>query len=314
MIEGLHLNNEKEALMQIVRGLPLEKCEYRTDLVTETEGWFAPMGHIFKIAGRFTVWRNGSPNNVSKYSRPTPSIEEYIAENQEQYDEILKEADVNQKKALEALLDDNDDKMYFSADDLPNQFKGKWLVIRTSKQIELSIRGEVKPYIENGFILRIDNLTPDSDKKNPLMCDTKGWKKYQFAEWDQLQANANLGFCKIELVEYEEPEKTLLVPENNNDQKIQLPIPEESRMSTDDEIYMHERYVAKKKLSDEEREYMRKRLIQYSRGKRFLESRYSDDPLRDFIFPKNLNILRVPPQKTIQSTILIAKKSKDSEF
>ena len=203
----------REMIREIIKTLPLETCELKTDPVTGIRGWHAPEGKIFCINGRFEISADKSKGNFFSY-RPVPSLARYIADNRKDYNIFLQETNGDGKEALMLLIDDLNDELNLPDDGPPTAFKGKWLNLDIGKSVSLIVRMEIDPYIEDMFIQVIDNLEPDNPNQKSWAWRTEGSKTHQFVEWQQFYAKGDLGYCDIVLVDYEEPEKKLFIPES----------------------------------------------------------------------------------------------------
>jgi hypothetical protein len=288
-------SQNQEFVQEILRNIPLETCTLETDPVTGIEGWHAPYGKAFQITGRFIIFSNTSAGDFS-VCRPIPSEEEYISMYHEQYESFLKETQGDQEEAVSLLIDDNDDELYL--DYPPTSFEGKWLNLEQygGNQIKLDVREDIQPYIDDGFFLAINNLTPDGDKKNPLFCTTDGMKQFQFVQWHQEYAEVCLGFCTIQLIDYNEPERTLFSPEKKDDAENTILVAEEGSGVTSDDLISSYEELMKITLTDEEREQMRKEQIQLHRE---VCRPLKDDPLRDFAFLYQQHASRFTPDEKV---------------
>jgi hypothetical protein len=292
MIEEGPQISQEEALQQIIEGLPLETCEYKTDPVTNIKGRFAPEGRIFRITGRFTLDWDVSKGNMTIYV-PIQSVEGFIADNQEKFNNYLKKTDEDEQKALELLVEDNDLDPPFG-DMPPTSFEGKWLHIVNGKSKYLYVRQEVQPYLDDAFECTIENLTPGSDKKNPLKFKTYGMPEHASYEWTQPYAEAILGFCKVKLVEYEEPRTILVYKSKIDNTTIQLPEPD---MDSTAVFAFVERQKGIKLTEKEKLEYMRDR--------RKTGKPLRDDPMVDFALSEKPKILQTPKKEPPLLRVLI---------
>jgi hypothetical protein len=296
MNEDAPQNNQEEALQQILRGLPLETCEYTTDPETNEDGWHAPQGYIFRMSGRFTLQTDQSPTCMS-HDMPLESTEMYIAEHQERYNELFIQTHGDKKQAFELLIENDSDLFGYT---LPVTFEGKWLTADNSKWRYLNVREEVQPYVNDSFIGQIKNISPDKNKETPLIFSTKGMPQHTFVEWKQLYVQADLGFCTVELVPYEEPEPVLSIPDMKaDDTTIQLPL----GSTTNNESVMYiEAYEIRYGVKFTEAEK-----LDYIRWRRERGVPFADDPLRDFVFSDNLKILHVAESDPSQPKVLVTR-------
>lgn len=255
---------------------PLEHCP-----VTNEMGRRAPFGKAFRISGQFWVEKNFF-NDYTGF-KPSPSLEAFKDENRKHYSWLLDEFGGDEKRALKELVGDVED-FAGEYDDLPKEFMGKWLVVSPGRPVTVKVKENIIAWVERQNMGIIDDLTPET-KKEPIIISDFGDRE---VIWNQYYANAILGECKIDLVDFEEEAEPLYVPEPVDQSKIEkveyLQTPASHEYS---EYYGR---ALGRKWSEEER-------LNFMRNRRRWGDPLSDDPLKDFVMPDQEVI--TPPRPKI---------------
>lgn len=217
MIErGQKVTKYWDSVGQFLDGLlladaPLEYCH-----VSKETGRKAPIGKAFRMTGQF--WLNQDHFNDYFNGPPLQSTALFIADHQEHYDWLLDEFGGNEEKALKELRKDKKDRD-FDFEDVPSEFTGKWLVVRLGEPLSVRVKQNPIVWAERQTMAVIRPHGEDSDE-DPLVLDNYGPLE---VVWNQYCADGIVGKCSVELVDYEEPEESLFIPDTRDTSQIEKP-------------------------------------------------------------------------------------------
>jgi hypothetical protein len=255
-----------------VKGIPREHCP-----VTRENGYRAPYGKAFRISGQF--WRQMNFFNDYNNPAPRPSVSAFIAANQADYDWLMAEFGDNEQRALRELKGDKRD---YSGeyDDLPEEFIGKWLVISAGRPVSIRVKQDIVARTERQNSRIINDLTSET-RMEPIWMQEFGDGE---VVWNQHYAEAVGGECQIELVDYEEEEQPLWLPEPVDHSRIERV--EYLQAASSEELSSYYSIGLGRDLTNSER-------LELMRERRWWGNPLSDDPLKYLIMPER-RVLKAP--------------------
>jgi hypothetical protein len=274
MLERVDIDTAAKFLESLPLGdAPLEYCH-----VSKETGRKAPLGKAFRMTGQF--WKEQDYSNYYENEAPLQSTALFIADNQEHYDWLLAEFGGDEERALEELRSDLKDNE-FEFEDVPSEFTGKWLVVRLGNPLSVRVKQDPMVLAQRQTLGIVRPPEKDSYEDPIIMHD---YGPLQLV-WYQYCADGVVGKCNVELVDYEEPEESLFVPEPENTSQIELP---EYLTPTPKSTEYPEYY--RQVLGIELTEEGRLALMRSRRWERDIftgrRRTLSDDPLRHFLLPK----------------------------
>lgn len=212
----------------LLGNLPLENCNREHIAVTREWGWKAPKDKVFRISGNFIIWSEQS--DLEDMGRPLESVGALKESHQKEYREFLEEAEGDESRAIDLLYDDIHDELRTP----PKFFDGKWLVVspdlkqdpkakEASKldMPQIKVKSDVQAWAEREYLQGIDDISPQS----PIVTDILFASQILAKKWKQYFAEAVLGKCKIDLIDFPDSEKKegFYIPEAKDDKHLYLP-------------------------------------------------------------------------------------------
>lgn len=248
-----------DQVQSVVRTLPLERCSFEQNPITQEFGWRAPNGFGFRMTRQFQV--DSEQEDITHWYRPQESRDLFLTQNRQRYRELLLEMDGSEELALEELLSEEEE--YEGELDLPESFIGRWFVVRPNP-LTVFVKEDIRAwYVAD--TLRVPNVTEDPDKKVPATFMSKEITPV----WKQYYAAGVPGLFEIELVDVPEVAPKLLLPKQ--DEEIVLPFE-----------YMPVR-TAKVTCEYYMIEPTEENILSFMRSRRLQGMPFEDDPLRDLI-------------------------------
>lgn len=219
-------------LSQILAPIPFENLTLDQTPITNKLAWRAPKGVGFKITGNFCIHQDGSHPQF-QYNMPLPSADIFIKSHAQIYPKYLEQAGGDVSKALQQLLNNEEEDPVLYPGIPPQSFVGRWLVIdenpgsgfaedkngRQEAPLPISIEGDLQAWYEKeAYYAHLEDLAPESD--TVTACSFILPQNEVF--WYQEIAKA-AGGSKIELSELLEPEADFFVPSPSASMRLWLP-------------------------------------------------------------------------------------------
>jgi hypothetical protein len=236
------------AVGSMLKDLPFTDCTREQNTITGEWAFRAPEGKAFRVTGRFQI--DSDQSDAIYMFRPIESFDLYVARNPQRFQDLLVRNNGDEEAALDEYKWDNDDEEWM---DVPKYFDGKLLVvlpdISAAFKVEHSktdspsvmVKKDVVATYEHDYFIKLDGVR--GSRGETVFYEPATGQNV----WTQTFATVVVGFSRIEMVDFEDVQPDLFIPEEKPKEIEIVSFPETTIRGTSFE------YAKLYRLTEEER-------------------------------------------------------------